>query len=159
MSSSSGPGEAHPGGDGLGLHGVGFLLGAAHRASRRQWEAQLADLGVSAPQAAVLRAVVAEPGQGVRGVARRIGTDPMNAQRIIETLLAAGLCRAGRDPLDARRRPLHPTPEGCLVAEEVAGRARLAEEHLARTLGEEGYLSLVAALGALIEQAADVRPG
>ena len=159
MSSFSGQGEPGPGGDELGLDGVGFLLGAAHRAHRRQWEAQLADLGVSAPQAAVLRAVVAEPGQGVRGIARRIGTDPMNAQRIIETLLAAGLCRAQRDPLDARRRPLHPTPEGRLVAAEVAGRGRLAEEHLARTLGEERYFSLVAALGTLIEQAAEVRPG
>ena len=153
MSSFSGQGEPGPGGDELGLGGVGFLLGAAHRAHRRQWEAQLADLGVSAPQAAVLRAIAAEPGQGVRGIARRIGTDPMNAQRIIESLLAAGLCQAGHDPGDARRRPLHPTPEGGRVAEEVAGRARLAERHLADTLGEEGYRSLLAALEILIGDA------
>src|SRR5579875_1695760 len=96
------PGPGRPGGgrDELGLEGVGFLLGAAHRARRRQWEACLADLGLTAPQAAVLRLITGEPGRGVRHLARRLGTDPMNAQRIVETLVADGLCQIRRDPAD-----------------------------------------------------------
>lgn len=138
-------------GEGPGLDGVGFLLGVAHRARRRQWEGRLADLGLTAPQAAMLRLVTAEPGQGVRRLGRRLGTDAMNAQRIVETLVAGGLCVARRDPDDARRRPYYPTDRGTLLAERVAVRARDAEVHLADTLGANTYRSLTTALRAVIE--------
>lgn len=148
---AAGSGAAGSGGDELGLGGVGFLLGAAHRAHRRRWEAALADLGVSAPQAAMLRLIAAEPGQGVRGLARRLGTDPMNAQRIAESLIAAGLCQAGRDPGDARRRPLRPTARGRRLARSVVERAGRSEQVLAAALGERSYTSLVAGLRAVID--------
>ncbi|MCU4185126.1 MarR family winged helix-turn-helix transcriptional regulator [Acidiferrimicrobium sp. IK] len=138
-------------GEGFGLAGVGFLLGVAHRARRRQWEGRLSDLGLTAPQAAMLRLVTAEPGQGVRGLGRRLGTDAMNAQRIVETLVAGGLCSARRDPADARRRPLYPTDRGTQLAERVAERASDAELHLANTLGADTYRSLTNALRAVIE--------
>lgn len=141
----------------LGLDGVGFLLGAAHRARRRQWEARLADLGLSAPQAAILRLITAEPGCGVRHLARRLGTDPMNAQRIVESLVAAGLCQSRRDPKDARRRPLHPTSRGRGLARSVEDRAQRAEQSLADALGEERYRSLTGALRALIDHDAAIQ--
>ncbi len=152
---ASGPGpltpEAHARRDEPGLVGVGFLLGAAHRARRRQWEARLADLGLSAPQAAMLRLIAAEPGQGVRHLARRLGTDPMNARRISESLVAAGLCRPGHDPHDARRRPLEPTTRGRRLARSVTERAHESEQILAEALGEQTYRSLIAALRALLD--------
>lgn len=137
--------------EGTGLDGVGFLLGLAHRARRRQWEGRLSDLGLTAPQAAMLRLVTAEPGQGVRHLSRRLGTDPMNAQRIVETLIAGGLCSARRDPDDARRRPLYPTDRGTRLAERAAERAQDAERYLADTLGADTYRSLTTALRAVIE--------
>ncbi len=135
---------------GLGLENLGFLLGAAHRARRKQWEENLADLGLSAPQAALLRLIAAEPGCGVRQLARRLGTDPMNAQRIGESLIANGLCESKRDPSDARRRPLYPTRLGLDVAASVRERAESDELSLARALGESRYRSLIAALNAII---------
>ncbi|MDA8261432.1 MAG: MarR family winged helix-turn-helix transcriptional regulator [Actinomycetota bacterium] len=144
------PAAARPTGDRLGLDGIGFLLGTAHRARRRLWEAQLADLGLSAPQAAILRLITAEPGCGIRELARRIGTDPMNARRIVESLLEGGLCESRPDPDDARRRPLYPTPRGRVLAQAVADRARRDEQNLLSALGEDGYESLVAALRTLI---------
>ena len=149
---ATGPGGATwTGGDDVSLGGIGFLLGVAHRAHRRRWEATLADLEVSAPQAAMLRLIAAEPGQGIRALARRLGTDPMNAQRIAESLIAAGLCQAGRDPGDARRRPLRPSARGRRVARSVVERAGRSEQILAAALGEQGYTSLVAGLRALID--------
>ncbi len=141
---------AQPTRDRLGLDGIGFLLGAAHRTRRRLWEAQLADLGLSAPQAAILRLVTAEPGCGIRELARRIGTDPMNARRIVESLLESGLCESRPDPNDARRRPLYPTLRGRDLAQAVADRARRDEQNLVRALGEGCYDSLVAGLRTLI---------
>lgn len=133
-----------------GFDGIGFLLGVAHRSRRRRWESSLADLGLTAPQAAVLRLVSGEPGHGVRHIARQLGTDPMNAQRIVETLIAADLCEPRSDPGDARRRPLYPTARGDDLAEVVTGRALRAEEDLAEALGTGLYQALVDGLQAMI---------
>lgn len=138
-----------------GPEGLGFLLGVAHRARRRAWEAELADLGLSAPQAAVLRIIGAHPGIGVRQLARTLGTDPMNARRIAETLLAAGCCEARRDPVDARRRPLQLTPSGQKLAQMVARKAGDTEEALVNTLGSGAYAALVAGLHLLIQRDQD----
>ncbi len=131
-------------------HGVGFLLGVAHRARRRAWEAELADLDLTAPQAAVLRLIAAQPGSGVRRLARDLGTDPMNVQRVAETLAAAGLCEPRQDPFDARRRPLYPTKKGRHLARAVAHRAERAEQDLIDTLGAERHHALLAGLDALV---------
>lgn len=142
--------EEEAGTDSQGPDGIGFLLGVAHRARRRRWESELADLGLTAPQAAVLRLVAAQPGMGVRNIARRLGTDPMNAQRIAEGLITSGLCLAGRDPLDSRRRPLSVTTEGARVAAEVSSRARRSELLVAEILGSDAYERLTEALRSLI---------
>lgn len=129
--------------------GVGFLLGVAHRARRRAWEAAIADLGLTAPQAALLRLVVARPGSGVRQLARELSTDPMNVQRLAETLISSGLCEARHDATDGRRRPLHPSAEGRRLAQSLARRADLAEKDLLDALGAERYQALVAGLRAV----------
>lgn len=141
--------------DASGIGGVGFLLGLAHRARRRRWEASLADVGLTAPQAAVLRLVADEPGCGVRQLARRLGTDPMNVQRITDFLVAKGLCTSGRDLDDARRRPLRPTGRGEELARDVAARARAADEELVVLLGRGAYDELVDALSTLVAYDSD----
>jgi len=131
--------------------GLGFLLGVAHRARRRAWEAKLADLGLTAPQAALLRLIAAQPGGVVRRLARDLGTDPMNVQRVAETLIAAGLCEQRHDPSDARRRPLYPTDKGSQHAGAVARRAKSAERDLVEALGADCYHALLAGLQTLVD--------
>ena len=75
----------------------------------------------------------------------------MNAQRIVESLVAGGLCEARRDPNDARRRPLHPTSRGRKIARSVEEWAQRSEQRLADAVGAETYRSLVAALQALAD--------
>lgn len=143
---------------GADLPGVGYLLGVAHRARRRAWEADLADLGLTAPQAAVLRLLAARPGTGVRGLSRALVTDPMNAQRIAATLVAAGLCEVRRDPDDGRRRPLHLTDAGRRLAHLVTNRAEAAERRLATALGAKEYAALSTVLRRLVEMERATRP-
>lgn len=138
-------------GTGVALKGLGFLLGVAHRARRRAWEAELADLDMTAPQAALLRLIAAEPGHGVRQLARRLETDPMNVRRVAESLIASGLCEARRDPGDARRRPLYPTEQGSRRAGAITERAGRAEAGLLRALGHERYHELLATLAELAD--------
>lgn len=143
--------QASPVGEERGLDGVGFLLGVAHRIRRRRWEERLADLGLTAPQAAVLRLVSVQPGGGVRHLARQLGTDPMSVQRTIETLAAKGLCFSGHDPADARRRPVYPTPSGRRLARRVTKRAQESEQAIIELLGESTYQALLEGLRALSE--------
>jgi len=141
-----------------GFAGVGFLLGLAHRARRRSWEAALADLGLTAPQAAVLRLVAARSGSGVRHLSRLLGTDPMNTHRISETLIAADLCYGQADPRDARRRPLYATAKGFALAKEVSVRASQEETRLLAAIGRRHYDALRQGLEALLADAVAEEP-
>lgn len=145
------PGSGRPGLPPAGAPaGVGFLLGVAHRAERRRFEARLAGLGLTAPQAAVLRLVASEPGSGVRQLARGLRTDPMNTQRILESLVGEGLCEVLPDPSDARRRPVHATRRGAELAAAASELAAEAEGDLAAALGPGTYQALLDGLRDLV---------
>ena len=123
-------------GPGSAEDGLGFLLGSTHRALRSAWEEQLADLGLSAPQALVLRLVAEDSGLGLRELARRMRTDAMNAKRLVDNLESGGHLRSVEDPAHRQRRRLRVTDEGRQVASQVARRARAWEERLAEHLDE-----------------------
>src|SRR5438045_7434310 len=78
--------------------GLGFRLGRTHRLLREGWEAEIADLEVTAPQAAMLRAICDNPGVGLRQLAARMVTDPMNAKRLADHLESACMTRSTADP-------------------------------------------------------------
>lgn len=133
------------------LTGLSLLLGVAHRQRRRAWELQIADLEMTAPQAALLRLVASDPGLGVREIARRLATDPMNVARLADGLHGRKLIETLPDPADARRRPLHPTSAGRGLAAELDDRAEEQERRLASELGEPAYDALLDGLTRLAE--------
>jgi DNA-binding MarR family transcriptional regulator len=130
-------------GDNHGRSRLGFLLGVTHRERRRAWEAQLADLHITAPQAALPRLVSGHPGRGIRLLARKLATDLMNVQRLADSLAHRQLLETRVDPPDARRRPLYPTTAGQLLAVVITDRAVRAEKHLADQLGSDTYKMLL----------------
>ena len=101
----------------------GFRLGRAYRTVRAGWEARIADLPLTGPQAGALRAVTERPGIGLRQLARRLGTDPMNAKRLADGLEEAGLLTSCHDPDDRRRRVLDPTDRGMALSRELQQRS------------------------------------
>jgi DNA-binding MarR family transcriptional regulator len=103
--------------------GLGFTLGRIHRRLRAAWEARIADLGLTSPAASVVRAVAEHPGIGVRELARRLATDPMNAKRLVDGLERDGLLRSEADPDDQRRRQLRVTASGGAAHLELQRRA------------------------------------
>ena len=133
------------------LTGLGMLLGVAQRQCRRGWEVRIADLELTAPQAALLRVIASEPGLGVREIARRLATDPMNVARLADGLHGRKLIETLPDPADARRRPLHPTSAGRHLATELDVRAQEQERRLAAELGEPAYDALLDGLARLAE--------
>lgn len=121
---------------------TGFLVGRAHRALRSSWELRLADLGLSAPQAAALRAAGSQPNTGLRALARLLGTDPMNVRRLVGKLNQRGLVELKTSSSDARIRVIVVTERGAQMVEEIGRRAEEQEHHLLAVLGAEGHLRL-----------------
>ena len=132
--------------------GVGARLGRTHRVMRAAWEERIADLELSAPQAALLRAVEEWPGSGLRELSRRLGTDAMNAKRLADHLAARGLIRSASDPAHRQRRVLGLTARGESLAAEVSSRASRWNRELGEILGSE-ELDHLQELLALLESA------
>jgi DNA-binding MarR family transcriptional regulator len=116
---------------------IRFRIGRAHRLVRASWEMAIEDLGLRAAQAGVLRAIAAQPGTGIRELARRLGTDPMNAKRIADGLERDGLVASGSSPDDARRRVLAATPDGATLAQELDRRAAAWDLGIRERLGHD----------------------
>lgn len=132
-----GPPREHPvAGD------LGFRLGLAHRTMREAWERDIADLGVTPPQAAVLRAITEGEACGLRRLARRMGTDVMNVRRLADHLQKAGLASFDTDPGHRQRRIVRPTAIGVAAAEELTRRAAAQNRRLTALLGEDDLAAL-----------------
>ena len=115
--------------------GLGFRLGRAHRVLRSAWEEAIADLGLSGPQAALLRAVAQRPGSGLRELARQVCSDALNAMRLADLLERAGLVSSASDPGHRQRRVFRPSGPGATLAAELAQRAADQDRLLASALG------------------------
>jgi DNA-binding MarR family transcriptional regulator len=129
--------------------GIGFRLGRAHRRLRSAWESQIADLGLTSAQGAVVRAVAECPGSGLRELARRLHADPMNVKRMADCLERAGLVLSSSDPADRRRRVLQPTPRGAAVGAQLAERARDWSAQVEQLLGPSDLETLQSLLDRL----------
>jgi DNA-binding MarR family transcriptional regulator len=128
---------------------VGFRLGLVHRTLRATWEQELADLEITPPQAAALRAVVEGEVCGLRGLARRLGSDVMNVRRLVEHLEGAGLVLTKADPGHRQRHLIRPTAEGVAVGEEIARRATARNRRVAGLLGDDDLNTLLRLLDRL----------
>jgi DNA-binding MarR family transcriptional regulator len=138
--------------------GLGFRLGRAHRMLRGAWEEAIADLGLTAPQAALLRAVAQRPGSGLRELARQVCTDAMNAKRLADHLERAGLVSSAPDPGHRQRRVFRPAGSGAAIAAELARRAAAHDRLLASALGTAELAGLQRLLDRLDAVLASRRP-
>ncbi len=129
--------------------GLGFRLDRLVRALRAGWAAELAGIGLTPPQAAVLRGVAGADGVSVRALARRLGGDPMNVKRCADELEQRSLLRSGTDAGDRRPRVLTATDEGRALAGEVDRRVRGQDARLTDALGRTARPAFERALGAL----------
>jgi DNA-binding MarR family transcriptional regulator/SAM-dependent methyltransferase len=129
--------------------GLGFRLSRLTRLLRARWARQLEELGLTPPQAAVLRGVAERPGCSLRALARTLGADPMKVKRCVDVLERRGLLRSAHRGTDRRPRALDLTPESLALASRVDTLVRAQEEHLAAVLGADGLSRIESALAAL----------
>ena len=112
----------------------------------RHLRKELAPLGITAGQAALLHAIRTEPRIGARGLAVREGISPPRVTAAVDRLQAMGLVRRTRSELDRRRVELEVTEEGLRILRAARRRrtaclaARIAE------LGDDDARALAGAL-------------
>ena len=99
--------------------GLGFRIGRLARQLRRKWALELKPLGLSPPQAAIVRGVAGKPGCSLRGLARILGADPMNVKRCVDELEHLALIRSGHVATDSRPRTLFLTEAGEVMAHDI----------------------------------------
>ena len=128
---------------------LGFRVSRVARSLRLSWAESLSPLGVSPPQAAVLRSLLLHDRTGVRALARMLATDPMNVKHLADNLEARGLVASAADPADRRTRCLTLTAQGRQLAGQVGLLVDRQERWLEARLGAEGVEALSAALGTL----------
>lgn len=110
--------------------GLGFRLDRLVRTMRTAWSAELVELDLTPPQAAVLRGVASAEGTSVRALARHLGGDPMNIKRCVDELERRGMVASTTDPDDRRPRLLSLTADGWDAAVEVDRRVEAQDASL-----------------------------
>jgi DNA-binding MarR family transcriptional regulator len=88
----------------------------------RELRRELAPLGITGGQAAILNLIRKSPGSGVRELALRENISPAGMSGHVERLVAAGLLRREPSESDRRRIGLYVTDDGLRVLRSVRTR-------------------------------------
>ncbi|GIG65842.1 MarR family winged helix-turn-helix transcriptional regulator [Phytomonospora endophytica] len=119
-------------------HLFGYTLNRLQKTLRARMDENLASLGLSAPQYAVLCLLAADPGIANAELARRTFVTPPTMIRIVMAMEQAGLLARTPDPEGGRKLGARLTAEGerrlGLASKAVAA----TEGVLAETAGEDG---------------------
>lgn len=139
---------------------VGFRLGRLVRVRRERWATQLRALGLTPPQAAIMRETRDREGQALRALARTLHTDAMSVKRCVDELESRGwLLTTTRDD-DRRVREVNLTRAGHELMSRLDELASAHELHLRHQLAPAHYELLLTVLEAMerAEGIGDVDP-
>jgi DNA-binding MarR family transcriptional regulator len=120
----------------------------------RHLRRELAPLGVTAGQAALLHAIRSAPGAGVRELAAHEGLSRPRVTAAVDALESAGLVRRTRSQADRRRVELAVTDQGLRILRSARSRrtAWLAARLAALDPGERAAVAVaLPAFGRLLE--------
>jgi DNA-binding MarR family transcriptional regulator len=128
---------------------VGFRLSRLARSRRSRWAGQLRSLGLTPPQAAILRGATERSNASLRALARTMGTDPMSVKRCVDDLEARGLLRSAIAHEARRARIVRLTPAGERLMTELEEMARQQEQEIRALLSTSEYAQLLAVIDRL----------
>ena len=115
----------------------------------RRLRRELAPLGITGGQAAILHAIRTHPGAGVRKLAELEGVSAPAMTAYVDRLEAAGLVTRRRSERDRRRVEFELTGDGLRVLRSARGRRTAWLASRLRTLEAEELEAVAAALPAL----------
>jgi len=122
---------------------AGFRLARLARVRRERWAGHLRELGLTPPQAAIMRATREHQGQALRAVARTLNTDVMSVKRCVDELENRGWITTSTREDDRRMRVVNLTTRGEDLMVRLDALARAHENNLRERLGEAHYALLI----------------
>jgi MarR family transcriptional regulator, lower aerobic nicotinate degradation pathway regulator len=125
---------------------VGFLLRRAHQRHVALFTAGLAHVELTPTQFTALIKTVQLGRITQNHLGRLAAMDPATIQGVAQRLIARGLMRRGRDPMDRRTAVLEPTEAGVALITDVVSCAREAHEAALAPLNLEERAQVLALL-------------
>jgi DNA-binding MarR family transcriptional regulator len=130
MSANKGPRDRRP-------TGAAFLLAQVGAHGSRRFAERVAELGLTAPDAGLLRKVASDPGVSQQALAEHLSVMPSRMVALVDDLETKGIIERRRSTEDRRNYALHLTERGRQVLDELARVAAAHEESLCAALNEE----------------------
>jgi DNA-binding MarR family transcriptional regulator len=130
--------------------GAAFLLAQLGAHAARRFADRVAELDLTPPQAGLLRAVAARPGQSQQALAAHLGTPPTRLVALVDGLEERGAVERRRNPEDRRLYALYLTPEGEELLAAVGRVAAAHEQAMLAALDDDERVRLRALLARLV---------
>lgn len=124
-------------------HCLYFNTAALARQLEKAWTEAFRPLGLAAPQAFLLRAVLAQPGLSPSELARVMVIAKPTVTRCLDGLLAKGLIERGPSDRDGRESVIHPTEAARAIRAALNKASGSVTERMKRLLGVEGFTNAV----------------
>ncbi|KAF1721532.1 MarR family winged helix-turn-helix transcriptional regulator [Pseudoxanthomonas wuyuanensis] len=121
-----------------------FNTAALSRMLERVWTQAFSPFGLSPPQAFLLRAVLAQPGQLQRELAHALTITRPTATRLLDGLQQRGLIERRNSDHDGRELEIHPTAAALAIASDLNRASATVTRRLQKTLGEQRFGDVVA---------------
>jgi len=138
--------------------GNAFLLAQLGARGAARFAERIATLGITAPQAGLLRLIAGAPGQSQQALARQLGTPPSRLVPLVDSLEERGLIERRRNAEDRRLYALHLTAAGLGFMAQLALLGAEHEEAMCAALDAAERQQLHGLLRRLAEQQG-LKPG
>ena len=141
---------------------IGFLLTQLGSLATENFAAKTRDLGITPPEAGVMRILGRQSGVNQRELSEKLGVAQSRVVVLIDSLESAGLIVRERSAIDRRSQVLHVTEAGRMLLASLRTAAEMQEAELAEGLSEadrDQLYELLLKLGDARGLDRDVHPG
>jgi len=132
--------------------GVAFLLAQVGQHAADLFAERISSIGLTPPQAGILRVISREPGQSQQALSSRLGLLPSRVVAFIDDLEQRGYIERRRNPNDRRLHALHLTPHGEELMKQLSVLAREHEHQLTAGLSTPQRTALHESLQVIANQ-------
>ena len=122
--------------------GTAFLLAQLGAHGSRRFAERVAEIGLTAPDAGLLRKIASDPGVSQQALAEHLGVMPSRMVALVDELETKGIIERRRSTEDRRNYALHLTERGHQVLGELSRVAAEHEESLCGALSKEERVQL-----------------
>lgn len=117
--------------------GVAFLLAQVGAHGARRFAERVAEIGLTAPDAGVLRKIASDPGISQQALAEHLGVMPSRMVALVDELETKGIIERRRSTEDRRNYALHLTEKGHKTMGDLFRVAGEHEDGLCAALNKE----------------------